>query len=570
LIVGELLVIGSMKPAGLVALVLLALLIRGGPVAIASEQGCPNGRIAFDSLRDGNRDIYAISDVEPVDPSLPVPTPVRLTTSLASDSKPAWSPPSSGQSCRPLSGVPPLPTSILFERTSGGETDIYQLTIGEPGSPTVTPESPTNPAVRIVSNGTAPAWASRGWLRDFEEAPIAFERNVGVRRDIFVVNSDGSGEANLTNSPDIDEANPDWSMDGDLAFDSDRGGRREVWVVDVRFDETAQRFVAGATRKLTDGPGGSSFDPTWFAFNEGEVEYAIAFAGPDVDGGATVLHYLEWTPPGFWPESEIGTLDTFTLTGGADDHSAPVWSPRCHEDRWPPDQPGISTCRLAYHRTAPGGRSDIYVMDPFGDSDVDRRVTDFPGDDAHPDWEAAFPKEDDVWRIRRPRGRRSRTRARQATAVTQPPVITPQPRSELEPEPPRAPSCTVNGTAGDDDLQGTGGPDIICGRGGDDRLRGGRGNDVFRGGSGADIIAGGRGDDRLEGGAGRDDLTGGNGRDHLIGGSGRDTLHGGRGRDTLRARDGARDRVSGGAGRDVGVLDRRRDESVGVESISAR
>ena len=532
--------VGFTTSAGLLAL--LALLVLGGPPAIAAEQGCPNGRIAFDSLRDGNRDIYAISGVEAVDATLPVPTPVRLTTSPASDARPSWSPPSSGQSCRAMEGLPPAPTEIVFERTAGGTPDIYRLTVGNPSSPTLTPESPANPAVRVIRNGAAPAWGMRGSTPDFDATPIAFERYVAGKRDIFVANSDGSGVINLTNSPLADEANPDWSMDGDLAFDSDVAGRREVWVLDVVFDSTLERFEARERRMLTQGPGGASIDPTWVVFNEPPVDHAIAFAGPDEDGGKAGLHYLEWTG-GDWPFEPLGTVEPFSLAGGAETYGAPVWSPRCHFDAWPPGSPGTSTCRLAYQRTAPGGQTDIFVTDPFGDSDAERRLTDSPGDDAHPDWEAPFPKEDDVWRIRRPRGRRTRARARRATIVT---LVTPRP----SPEP--ATSCTVDGTAGDDDLRGTSGRDVICGRGGKDRLRGGRGDDVLRGGRGADVVAGGPGDDRL------------------VGGPGRDELRGGRGRDTLRARDGARDRVSGGAGRDDAVLDRRRDESAGVEIVGGR
>jgi hypothetical protein len=550
-------VVGFLKSAGLATL--LALLFT--PPAIAAEQGCPNGRIAFDSLRDGNRDIYAIGDAEAVDPSRPAPTPDRLTTSPASDSRPAWSPPSSGQSCRVLDDIPPAPTEIAFERTADGTTDIYRLTVGSPDSPTLTPESSTNPAVRVIRNGAAPAWGMRGSMPEFEVTPIAFERNVGGKRDIFVANADGSAETNLTNSPEVDEANPDWSMDGDLAFDSDVAGRREVWVLDVEFDELLERFEPGATRKLTEGTGGASFDPTWVVFNEPPVDHAIAFAGPDEDGGRAGLHYLEWTDSD-WPfEPLLGTLEAFSLAGGAGPYGAPVWSPRCHFDAWPPGSPGTSTCRLAYERAAPGGQRDIYVMDPFGDSDAERRLTDFPGDDAHPDWEAPFPKEDDTWRIRRPRGRRSRPRARRATTVTTVTTVTPQPKPEPDS------SCTVKGTAEDDVLRGTRGRDVICGRGGSDRVRGGRGNDVLRGGPGHDRLAGGKGHDDLTGGRGRDELKGGAGRDRVVGGAGRDSLEGGRGQDALRARDGARDRVNGGPGRDDGVLDRGRDESISVERV---
>jgi Tol biopolymer transport system component len=57
-----------------------------------------------------------------------------------------------------------------------------------------------------IGPGTEPAWSPDG-------TKIALAGD-GAVRDIVVVNADGSGRTNLTNTPETDEADPAWSPDG--------------------------------------------------------------------------------------------------------------------------------------------------------------------------------------------------------------------------------------------------------------------------------------------------------------------------------------------------------------------
>jgi Ca2+-binding RTX toxin-like protein len=127
-----------------------------------------------------------------------------------------------------------------------------------------------------------------------------------------------------------------------------------------------------------------------------------------------------------------------------------------------------------------------------------------------------------------------------------------------------APSVTVRGTDGPNDIGLTacagvvrlGGDDdsvrrqydghfetdIRCaetltanGGSGDDELSGTRGDDTIEGGSGKDLLKGGFGKDRLVGGGGHDRLVGQADADVLLGGKGRDRADGGTGRDRCKA-----------------------------------
>jgi Ca2+-binding RTX toxin-like protein len=90
---------------------------------------------------------------------------------------------------------------------------------------------------------------------------------------------------------------------------------------------------------------------------------------------------------------------------------------------------------------------------------------------------------------------------------------------------------TVDGGAGDDQLNGTGAADKLVGGAGSDTLQGGDGKDRVLGGDGNDSLDGGAADDTLDGGAGADALNGGAGNDALLVGPGADVMSGGDGTD---------------------------------------
>ena len=194
----------------------------------------PDGRrIAFESYRDQNWEIYVInangSGV------------TRLTNHDEGDHAPAWSP--DGR-------------RIAFEsyRAGDGNKEIYVMNADGGG------------VTRLTNNlawDGSPTWSPDG-------SRIAFESKRDGNSEIYVMYSDGTGLTRITNDPAWDES-PTWSLDGSrIAFHTDRDGNKEVYVMNAD--------GAGATR-LTDRPETDSA-PAW-SFDG----WGIAFESETADGG---------------------------------------------------------------------------------------------------------------------------------------------------------------------------------------------------------------------------------------------------------------------------------------------
>ena len=100
-----------------------------------------------------------------------------------------------------------------------------------------------------TSTGRIPGWPK--WSPDCSE--IAFQRYVNGNWEVYVMNSDGSNQRNLTNNPATDQL-PDWSPDrNDIAFISDREGSLDIYKMSLD---------GSNVRSLTNGPE-IDVDPAW-------------------------------------------------------------------------------------------------------------------------------------------------------------------------------------------------------------------------------------------------------------------------------------------------------------------
>jgi Tol biopolymer transport system component/putative hemolysin len=169
--------------------------------------------------------------------------------------------------------------------------------------------------------------------------------------DIALINADGSGQVNLTNTPDVDEGFPAWSPDGThIAYTTRRDGNNEIYVMKADGTETA---------RWTDNPA-DDFAPAWSPDGT-----QIAFVSDrDREAGIYDLYIM----------NVVSTAVTRLTNDEAIDYS-PAWSP--------------DGMRIAF-RSHHGGPGDIYVInvDPLtgtGGSGL-MNLTNNSADDWAPTW----------------------------------------------------------------------------------------------------------------------------------------------------------------------------------------
>ena len=146
-----------------------------------------------------------------------------------------------------------------------------------------------------------PGWSPDGKKIAFTGAPTNFPPY-----DIYVMNADGSGSKNLTKSPEV-ELGPDWSPDGrKIAFEYDRTDRGP-------FDIFVMNADGSGKRNLTKNSPGQNFSPDWSPDGT-RIAYTRGAAG-----GASPEIFI-MNAEGSGPTNLTNTPDP-----AADDQ--PAWSP---------------------------------------------------------------------------------------------------------------------------------------------------------------------------------------------------------------------------------------------------
>ncbi len=157
---------------------------NNGPMATTEGIQSVAGRLAFQSLRDGNWEVYAAHDDG-------VTALTRLTADPAADVEPRLSPDTNW---------------IVFSSKRSGNYDLWVINVNGSGLRQLT----NDPA-----SDSAPAWSPDG-------TKIAFASDRGSNIDVYVINVDGSGLTRLTTQAGYD-GEPTWSPDGtQIAFVSKR------------------------------------------------------------------------------------------------------------------------------------------------------------------------------------------------------------------------------------------------------------------------------------------------------------------------------------------------------------
>jgi len=213
-------------------------------------------------------------------------------------------------------------------------------------------------------------------------------------REIYLVSSDGMGPVNLTRNSCADDE-PDWKPDGTkIAWESDRDGDFEVWVMDADGSNPTQLTTNGGLAPRWSNSGELivfSKGPGLLVMNaDGSDQRVILDVGRDPEspclaggfaGGWSpnddrVIYYA--TVPAADSAAGLGVICTVNVeTGGVEElvrqegilNVEPVWS---------------ADGRFIAYRSIREGNSDVYVTDIEDGSE--RRLTDFDGLDTEPDW----------------------------------------------------------------------------------------------------------------------------------------------------------------------------------------
>jgi Tol biopolymer transport system component len=250
---------------GALALVGLAWLgPRSAPGALVDA----HGKIAFQSNRDGNYEIYVMN----ADGS----RQTRLTKNATFDGNPSWSP--NGR-------------AIAFQSNRDGRSEIYVM------------NADGSHQTRLTHNrgyDGAPAWSRDG-------KRIAFRSDRAGQAEIYVMNADGSGQTNLTRNS-ANDFEPTWSPDGRrIAFRSDRGGYAQIYTMDADGSDQV-RISPGADPEAIGPPATDAF-PAWSPDGE-----RIAF-DHNIPGNAEI----------YVMDADGG--DRRPLTDDPAPNGGPAWSP---------------------------------------------------------------------------------------------------------------------------------------------------------------------------------------------------------------------------------------------------
>lgn len=272
----------------------------------------------------------------------------------------------------PTSTVPPRPAGKLaFSSVQDGQRDIYVM-------------NPDGTGLRRLTNDAAGDW-SPAWSPDRQK--IAFVSDRGGERAIFVVTADGGLPVRVGGELGAQEAAPSWSPDGNrITFSSTHGGDPDIFVMNA--DGRNRTLLTVYLTEETDpswSPDGSkiAFISTWddtpdvHVINHDGSDLLRVVSTPGADSD------VAWSPDGtrlaFASLVEESNHEIYVVSADGSgltrltNHPAADLSPA-----WSPDGGKIA---FASNRA---DNFEIYVMNTDGTGVT--RLTNNPGDDLQPAW----------------------------------------------------------------------------------------------------------------------------------------------------------------------------------------
>lgn len=223
---------------------------------------------------------------------------------------------------------------------------------------------------------------------------VVFSGTRSGEKDIFIINTDGSGLANLTNHPGED-LNPSWSPDGTrIVFASARDGNEEIYVMNSDGSGVAC---------ISNHPA-ADFLPKWSP-DGNRIAFVSDRAGSwqiyvmNLDGSEVTRltdNYLPYVRPDWSPDGSkiafqgltsyegTGRYDIYTMNAdGTGITNLTNFFANDRDPAWSPDGSKIlfSSDRDSFHN----GPSEIYVMNSDG-SGTRRLTQQAELDDRFPEW----------------------------------------------------------------------------------------------------------------------------------------------------------------------------------------
>lgn len=212
---------------------------------------------------------------------------------------------------------------------------------------------------RPITRDGSPAWSPDG-------AAIVLDAEQNDRRDLVIMNADGTGVRPLSNLESADEAAPAWSSDGLIAYEAEVDGNRDIYLVNAN---------GSRKQRLTIHPGEDQ-SPAWSPDGKRIVFSSDRDSKPSFDlylmsADGSAVERLTMTgnnrAPQFSPDGahiafqsgrdvyvlELATRQLRRLTAEkqSGDGMRPTWSPNGK--------------RIAF-MTARSGRMQIWVMNADG------------------------------------------------------------------------------------------------------------------------------------------------------------------------------------------------------------
>jgi Tol biopolymer transport system component len=429
-----------------------------------------------------------------------------------------------------------------------GKQDIYTMNPDGTGRANLT-RNYTDPDWSPLSNADgSPEWSPDGTKISFTGTALS---DIGscCSRNVYVMDADGANLKRLTNSPSTSEGEDfqaTWAPDGSwLAFVSTRN--------DPYDDRDIYRMDADGTdqRQLTFNDPGSETPA-----RIGDEQPSISPDGTQI-AFASNTHYDDPDSPGY----HVDQLDIYVMNADGteeprrltfDGAYAYPLAKQSTNPVWSPDGN-----RIAYESTR-SGNSEIFVMNADGSGEP-INVSNDPSRDSEPAWspdgtQITFTSlragQDDIWAVDAPP---PTTTSSPTTAVASFSTLSLGTEAASAASAPR--NLTANSSieaASPDWGTAPSGSAPVCtikGTSKANTLTGTPGVDTICALGGNDTVYGAGGEDVIKGGSGDDTLKGQGGNDRLIGNGGSDNLFGGYGDDRINSRDtiSANDSLSGGA-----------------------